>query len=329
MTTDAHGFRVVGHPAGRRRAVDWRLAFAGYCACDEQAQLEREAYLSHFTFGPDFAQYLERNGSEAAYNGPCGADVIHWDIDRPDDLDAALSDARRLVGAILDRYRELDDDTLLIFLSGGKGMHIGVPTSLWEPTPSFRFNNVAKRFALAHAERAGVVVDPLIYSKTRLFRAPNSRHPKTGLFKRRLAFDELIHLSVEGIVEVARQPMPFAVPTITTTSPTAVADWRDATGAVERRAADRTGRQPTFSDGSPKLNALTLAFIRDGAPEGERAVRLFQAAANLGEFDCPASLAHALLAEAARDSGLTPNETRKQINAGLAHGQRQKQGGAS
>jgi hypothetical protein len=324
MRTDAYGFRVVGHRAGRRRTVDWRTAFAAYCACDERAQLEREAYLSHFVFGADFAEYLERNGSEAAYNGPCGADVIHWDIDRPDDLDAALSDARRLAAGILDRYRELDDDALLIFLSGGKGMHIGVPTSLWRATPSPRFHETARRFALAHAERAGVVVDPLIYSKTRLFRAPNSRHPKRGLFKRRLAFDELMHLSVEGIVRLARQPEPFALPTITATSPTAARDWLEAAGAVERRAVER---KTSYRDG--RLTKSTLAFIREGTVDGERATSLFRAAANLAELGCPADLAHALLTDAALDSGLTPGETRRQIDCGLAHARKQQEGGAS
>ena len=46
----------------------------------------------------------------------------------------ALRDARRLAGAILERYRELDDADLLIFLSGGKGVHVGIPTA-WHPEP--------------------------------------------------------------------------------------------------------------------------------------------------------------------------------------------------
>jgi hypothetical protein len=83
-----------------------------------------------------------------------------------------------------------------------------------------------------------------------------------------------------------------------------------------------------MSDGPRKLNALTLAFIRDGAPEGERATRLFQAAANLAELGCPAELAHALRDEAALDSGLTPSETRRQIESGLNHARR-REGGAS
>src|SRR5262245_36662655 len=103
MTTDAYGFRVVGHRAGRRRLVDWRTAFRAYAECDPAAQTEQEAYLSHFVFDRSFAEHLERNGSEAAYNGPCGADWLYWDIDRPGDLEHALRDARRLAGAILDR----------------------------------------------------------------------------------------------------------------------------------------------------------------------------------------------------------------------------------
>ena len=53
-------------------------------------------------------------------------------------------------------------------------------------------------------------------------------------------------LSVAGIVELARQPEPFAVPTIAATSPTAAADWADAAGAVERRAVER---KTTYRDG--------------------------------------------------------------------------------
>ena len=100
MTARPFGFRVVGHRAGRRRLVDWRAALAAYAECDPKAQLEREAYLSHFVFGRDFAEYLEREETEKGYNGPCAADWVFWDIDRPDDLEHALRDARRLAGTL-------------------------------------------------------------------------------------------------------------------------------------------------------------------------------------------------------------------------------------
>jgi hypothetical protein len=326
MSTMPYGFRVVGHRAGRRRIVDWQSAFLAHAACDERAELGREGYLSHFTFDDTFRDHFDLQNSEAGYNGPCAAHWLFWDIDRPDDLEAAISDSRRLAANILDRYRELDDDALLVLLSGAKGFHVGIPTALWKPTPSLSFHETAKRFALAHAARAGIVVDGLIYSKTRLFRAPNSKHQKTGLFKRRLALGELNHLSTKGIVELARHPEPFALSVPTVTSPTAIADWLDAGRAVEKRAVERRAE---YGNGSPRLNLKTLDFIRDGSTDGERAIRLFQAAANLGEFDCPPALAHALLNESALDSGLTPRETMRQIESGLTHARRQREGGAS
>ena len=89
--TVAYGIRVVGHRAAGRRSVDWRTAFAAYCSCDHRAQPERESFLSHFTYGAEFHRQLKETGSEAGYSGPCGADWIHWDIDRAGDLASAVA----------------------------------------------------------------------------------------------------------------------------------------------------------------------------------------------------------------------------------------------
>ncbi len=326
MKATPFGFRVVGHRAEKRRPIDWHAAFAGYASCDRKAELDREAFLSHFTFEQDFVDYLEREGSEKGYSGPCGASWLFWDIDRPDDLALALRDARRLAGAILERYRELDDADLLIFLSGGKGVHIGIPTA-WHPEPSPGFHECAKLFCLAMAEAANVAVDGSIYSKTRLFRAPNSRHPKTGLFNRRLTLDELSFLKPETIIELARHPEPFKIPNGPALCLSAADDWSKARRVVKQQGERRSAPR----DGDLRLSAFLRRFIRDGELEPDRrAVSTFRAAAELAEiheavgFD---GLAHALLAEAALDSGLTPSETKRQVACGLAHGRRQREGG--
>ena len=75
-----------------------------------------------------------------------------------------------------------------------------------------------------------------------------------------------------------------------------------------------------------RLNRDTLEFIRAGADDGERHTRLFRAAANLKEFNAPPKLVHALLTEAALDSGLSPSEVRRQIDCGIAHADRSKAG---
>ena len=107
---------------------------------------------------------------------------------------------------------------------------------VWHPSPSPHFNAIAKLFCLAIAEAANIVLDGSIYSKTRLFRAPNSRHPKTGLFKRRLTLDELTHLKPEAVVELARRPEPFEIPTGPALCLSAADDWAKARRVVERQA---------------------------------------------------------------------------------------------
>jgi hypothetical protein len=320
------GFRVVGHPAEKRRPVNWHNAFFGYADCDPAAQLDREAYLSHFTFGQDFVDHLNRERSEKGYNGPCGASWLFWDIDRPGDLALALRDARRLAGVTLERYRELDDDDLLVFLSGGKGVHVGIPTT-WHPEPSPDFHAVARLFCLSLAEGAGVAVDASVYSKTRLFRAPNSRHPRTGVFKRRLALDVLTHLKPEAVIDLARHPEPFEIPKGPSPFASAAEDWGKARQALTRQAE----RRPAPGNGDGRLTAFLRRFIREGELEQDRrAVSTFRAAAELAEYHAAHgfdALAHALLTEAALDSGLPPSEVKRQIDCGLDHGRRQREGG--
>ena len=319
------GFRIVGPVTEVRLRVNARAALTGYADCDPRAEVEREAYLSAFTFGPDFSTYLESTGSPKGFAGPCFAPWLWWDIDRRDALDAALADARRLAANLLERFRDLDENDLLLFFSGWKGFHVGLPT-VWQPEPSTLFNAVAKHFAETAAGRAAVQIDLAIYDKVRPFRAPNSKHPQTGLFKRRLRFDELMELSLDGIRKLAIEPEPFDVPTPTHGCEQAAADWREAVQAVEQRMAQRTARRSAdASTGRPgRLQRETLDFIRNGANEGERHKRLFRAAANLAEFNCPSALAHELLTEGGLDSGLTPSDVKRQIDCGLAYAGRQQ-----
>jgi hypothetical protein len=312
------GFRVLGPATSRRRLIDFEAAFAAYAECDDRAEVDREAYLSAFTYGDAFRRHLAEAGSTRGYDGLCWAPWLWFDLDG-EDLNATLSDARRLAVGILHRYCTLDDDALLLFFSGSKGVHVGLPV-IWSPPPSVTFHWAARRFAETLATATGANIDTGIYDKVRLFRAPNSRHPKTGLHKRRLTLDELLHLDAACVRELAVAPDPFALPVVTAADPQAAADWLAALQAVEQAAEAKAQRQQAVTNGMPRLNRPTLDFIRDGADQGDRHRLLFSAAANLAEFGCPPALAHGLLTEAALDSGLPPADVRRQIDCGLAHG---------
>ncbi len=83
-----------------------------------------------------------------------------------------------------------------------------------------------------------MTIDAGVYDRVRAFRAPNSRHPKTGLHKRRLSFDELLG-PLDVILELAKTPAPFDVPTVTKTSDQAAADWQAAAALVTEKAKRR------------------------------------------------------------------------------------------
>lgn len=296
--------------------VDASAALSGYAACVDKAEVTSEAYLSAFQFGAEFRCHLELTGSTKGYNGPCWSPWIWWDIDRETDIEAATRDARRLCIELVNRC-DLDGDELLIFYSGSKGYHVGLPTSLWSPQPSVAFNKLSRRFAENVAESLGIEVDGGIYDKVRAFRAPNSRHPKTGLHKRRLTLGELLHVSPSGIVERAGEPVPFELPEPPPPCDQATTDWQAATERVKAAAtANRQRRLGT--NGSATLNRRTMEFIRDGVQVGDRHRLLFSAAANLAEFRCPAALAHALLTEPGLDAGLSPKDVRRQVECGLS-----------
>jgi hypothetical protein len=205
---------------------------------------------------------------------------------------------------------------LLLFFSGSKGFHLGLPTALWSPAPTLDFHRTARRFAEHVAELAAVTLDAGVYDRVRAFRAPNSRHPKTGLYKRRLTFDELLG-PLDAILTFAKTPAPFVVPVVTKTSDKAAADWQQAADEVRQEGEAKAARRAA-GNGTPTLNRATLDFVRDGAHQGDRHRLLFSAAANLAEFACPPALVFALLTESGLDSGLPPKEVRRQIECGLA-----------
>ncbi|GIW97052.1 MAG: hypothetical protein KatS3mg111_0385 [Pirellulaceae bacterium] len=315
MDAMRYGFRIVGDCRQTRRLVDAGAAFAAYADCDDRAEVQSEAYLSAFWFGELFRRHLEQTASTKDYTGECWTPWLWFDIDRADDIQAATAEARRLCVALVERY-DIDGDALLIFYSGSKGYHVGLSTSLWRPEPSVRFNAVLRRMAELLAADASIEIDSGVYDKVRAFRAPNSRHPKTGRYKRRLAFGELLSVSTAGHIERAAKPMPFELPEPPGSVDQAIRDWQ--TALREQTEADAARLERRRADKPARLNRQTLDFIRDGAVKGDRHRLLFSAAANLAEFGCPSALAHALLTDAALDSGLPPSEVRRQIDCGLA-----------
>lgn len=310
-----HGVIVRGGPSSGRKVCAWRKAFETYLGGD--ATTDGEGYLSMFTYPADFLDHVKENGF-AGYRGPVFAEYICLDFDNEADPPAAIGNAQKLLrwleyGAAADLAR------VIACFSGGKGAHLYLPVSGIQAEPAALFPKVCKAFALLLARDARLeFLDAGIYDAARLFRLPNTRHGKTGLLKLPFSGADFVALNPAAIVDLARGDRRDALPPA---DPGSWCDWtlRDywnrAAAYVEKQAnAAPAARQ------KHDLNRGTLEFIQEGAHNGERHNRLFQAAANLAEFGADERLARALLTEAARDSGLSLAEIESTIAAGVKHG---------
>jgi len=319
-----YGFRIIGGPENPRKRVEWRAAFEAYAAVDERALVNEGGFLSAFTFPEEFRQHLAETRSTKGYAGPCAAPWLWFDVDREPDaggLESALADTRRLCSKLPELYG-ISEAGLLVFLSGGKGFHVGLPTGGLGVPAGPNVNRTAAAFVEATAARCEVRVDLTIFDRVRAFRAPNARHPKTGLHKRRFTVDELLRLPLERLLDLARAPEAFELPgpEATRCGPELPAAWHEAerkadaieAGVDALRTAVRRGGE------APILSRHSLEFVRQGCATGERHNRLYSAAANMGEFRSVRDLATAILRPVGDDLGLPPRDVLQAIENGLA-----------
>jgi hypothetical protein len=321
--THPHGYRIAGPCHGARRYVDAQKAWSAYCSCDTKAAVDREGYLSAFQFDQGFVEHLSQTGSTRGFTGSTWSPFVWFDIDR-DEADGgaerALADTRQLVNA-LDERHGVPRGVLVPFVSGGKGLHLGLPTALWLPPAGEHFHATAKHFALSIAAEAGITVDEAVYDRLRAFRAPNSRHPRTGLHKRFVLVEILDTVTVRGLLAMAARPEPFEVPVADGIDDSSflVALWDKSARAVKEQTEAVRRHRDEIASGTrdATVNRRTRDFIGAVDEPADRHTRLFSAAANLAEIGCPLHAIRALLTERALDTGLPPREVERTITNGF------------
>jgi len=315
------GAFVRGSPTSPRALVRHADLLTAYA--DGAIEDEREAYLSHFAFGSEMqSHYAANRQSVAGFAGPCWCRWLILDIDRAD-LVEALADARRLVSFIQQRYPETDGN-VPVYFSGNKGFHVLVELAN-NPPPAVGFQHIAKTLAEAIAARAGVRIDSNIFDANHIIRLPNTRHPKTGLFKRRIDADALFQLDIDGIRKHATHPCGDGIPIARTASEQLETDWHEAEQVTGRTTEARTEARRDFGNSADaRAPRFLVDFLRFGTEEGERSQTLFRCAAWLSEQGSPSSLVSALLTEPGQDVGLMPKDVARQIACGIAHARRQR-----
>ena len=220
-----------------------------------------DCYRTTFRFNEDFKVHVDQTGSVSKYSGTCYADYIPIDIDSAN-LKTAHDSAIRLLNTLLDDY-EVDLDALYLFFSGAKGFHILIPSEMFNPKPSDNLNDIFKQMALSITKDI-IKIDTAIYDKVRLFRMANTINSKSGLYKIPLSAGELLHLSVDDILDLAKTTRKRAILNDAATNHYLVALYNKAQEKKKTAPVSRS----EFS--APKDAKKCYYAILQGITEGNR-----------------------------------------------------------
>jgi hypothetical protein len=215
-----------------------------------------ESYMTWCRYPMEFVVHTVEAASVAGYSGAAWATFVPIDIDVPDDLPEALEQARRLVRYLVEVW---EIDGLRIFFSGSKGFALEIPSALFGGfEPCIDLHQRVGRLVAELIAASGVSgVDPDMYTALRLWRSPNTRNAKSGLFKIPLTMHELLTLDIDAIKELAASPRIIEQPDDD--------DWlprRELVALWERTAS---GRFDDFAFKEPLDVAATMLGVERGS----------------------------------------------------------------
>ncbi len=175
-----------------------------------------ECYTTLFRFTQDFKDYVERTKSVGGYLGKAFTDFLPFDIDVENEninlaIKEALRQARWFVAVLITEFG-LQGEQFKYYFSGRKGFHILIPTKAFNCQPLNGISYVFKKMATLVSKKAGIDIDKSIYDLVRLFRYPNTKHKKSGLYKIPLSYEEFNKLSYEDILSLAKKPHKVEIP---------------------------------------------------------------------------------------------------------------------
>jgi len=156
-----------------------------------------------FRFAEDYKQLCADTGSvKGASELACYSDFLWFDIDSSN-LNEALVNARDLI-ANIEKLDATLSEQLAIYFSGSKGFHVGIPANLFGWEPSVDLPRIHK--ILAKDIAPDTPIDTAIYEHNRLWRIPNTKHGKSGLYKVPLTNDQLTTWCIDRITQYAARP---------------------------------------------------------------------------------------------------------------------------
>ena len=184
------------------------------------------------------------------------------------------------------------EEDIKVFFSGSKGFHIIIPWQVLGLKPSPKLNDTFKIFAKDIAKQVGGIkkpgdspttphVDLGIYDRRRLFRIPNTKNKKSGLYKVPLKFRSLYNLTYADLAVYANQPQKeeWREPKLNTDAARA---WRFREAALKKaKPAEKKKGDFKIPDTIQELLPCAKILMERGAEEGQRNRSTFALASSL------------------------------------------------
>ena len=162
---------------------------------------KKETYCTYFRYDNEMYDHYNERNTVGGYQGVAWADWLPIDIDSDN-----LQEAQDFLTSLCTNMQDYDIDLNIcrFYFSGAKGFHVMLPSGVFGAEPS---EDIHKRFRRVAVELArGISIDTAIYDKTRIFRLPNTINAKTNLHKIELYPFEALSLSIDDILERAKEP---------------------------------------------------------------------------------------------------------------------------
>ena len=132
---------------------------------------------------------------------------LDLDIDNiEEDYNKLIRDLKILIHKLVTEFH-VEQNDIQIYFSGSKGFHLIISENIFGFEPGRTLNKDLKKVAVyLKAYTLTKCIDTKIYDYKRLFRINNTINSKTGLYKVRISYDDLIDMSYNDLIEYASKP---------------------------------------------------------------------------------------------------------------------------
>lgn len=165
---------------------------------NEEFTSDKDWYASTYYYEQDAIEYFKTNGRIKGFKN-VKTDKIWFDFDSTD-LDKAKSDAKEVVRRLTDKG--IKEAAIDVYFSGSKGF-----------TVEAHIDKMLNRTQVEHLAcnvfgKDLITFDTTMYDENQIFRVPNTKHPKSGLYKVQLTINQL-NLPMEKIKDYAKSSRPI------------------------------------------------------------------------------------------------------------------------